>query len=512
MDTTSEHTFVNISTSEIATVLTLDWVARDLFWLLVLLGSGDPGGVAFTTAELESAWRLHCSRSWNRGRVTAAIRELEKTGLVILVSPIKDKRKNIKRSALVNCARVNFKPVLKEKIPPCNPPTPGSDSSSAREKTEKENEVSSATRREDLGKEAFQSEAAEAKKPLQVSAGITSDHSELEVSGTNTSHAKSGGTNTSQKSEKPLEVSQGKSSDIGDVQERGTNTSQENEHGTNTSQAEKSGTYTSQRTSTPSKVSFEFVSEDGGLEDESCDPSTLPGNSEEVTPILKSEDPTTEPETPPPDPGEDEQSIDQEEVFKLSGETPDPVKAKAAFIERLTLDLVDFWAARSGRTRVRPIPKRKAMVKGRLAEGYKPDDLFRAIAGVCYSPFHVENGHDTFEVAIRNGTQVEKGIRQWCLHAHPSRILEFQERTGEIIEARQADVKKYLVQKKQQEDHEKRLAALIAERAEQEKARQKEKEEEDEFMAGLMEHIAEIQKEKQQKEQDCEPGAGAVST
>lgn len=512
VDTTSEHTFVNISKSEIERLLTLGWVARDLFWLLVLLGADGQEAVSFTTADLESAWREHCSRSWNRGRVTSALRELEKTGLLILLSPIKEKHKIIKRSALSERARVNFNSVLKKNPaePPCNPPTPGQASSSAPEKPDEENELSHATRREERGKTGNQNAETEAQKSLQVSAGINSDNAEVQGSGTNTSHGKN-------ESKKSLQVHQGKSSENGSLRPLGTNTSHAAElgtntsHGTNTSQnCQGLGTNTSHDTSKQSKVSFEFVSEDADLQSESSETPTHPGNSEASTPIQKSEAPDSEPAAPPPDPGNSEPTVDQEEVFKLSGETPDPVKVKAAFVDRLTLDLVDFWAARSGRTRVRPIPKRKAMVKGRLADGYKPDDLFRAIAGVCYSPFHVENGHDTFEVAIRNGQQVEKGIRLWCLHAHPSRIVDFQEKTGEIIEARQADVKRYLVQKKQEEENQKRLEALLAERAEQEKARQEEEQEEEEFMAGIWEHIAEISEEKRLKEEQGEPGTGAI--
>jgi hypothetical protein len=109
--------------------------------------------------------------------------------------------------------------------------------------------------------------------------------------------------------------------------------------------------------------------------------------------------------------------------------------------EGLAADLVKLWAKRSGRKRVRVLPRRVAQVRQRLREGYTPNDLARAVAGVCYSPFHREHGHDTFEVAMRNGEQVEKGIRLWVRYAPIELVQEYGRRTGEDISIRAAELR-----------------------------------------------------------------------
>lgn len=131
----------------------------------------------------------------------------------------------------------------------------------------------------------------------------------------------------------------------------------------------------------------------------------------------------------------------------------------------LTRRLVAFWADRSGREKVRPLDRRVQMVMSRLREGYEPDNLFRAIAGVCHSPFHREGGYDTFEVALRNGEQVEKGMHLWQLHAPIEHIIRYEERTGETVKARAEDVREVKRQHEEDEDTARRVSALLAERA-----------------------------------------------
>jgi hypothetical protein len=134
--------------------------------------------------------------------------------------------------------------------------------------------------------------------------------------------------------------------------------------------------------------------------------------------------------------------------------------------KKLAVILVTFWAVRAGHVRARVTPKRALMVKKRLQEGYSDDDLRRAIAGVCYSPFHREGGYDTIEVAIRSSEQVEKGIRYWLLYAPIEFIAQHELSTGIKVPERAEELSTYL-----------RRQAAAARAAEREKeAEQREKE------------------------------------
>jgi hypothetical protein len=148
----------------------------------------------------------------------------------------------------------------------------------------------------------------------------------------------------------------------------------------------------------------------------------------------------------------------------------DVVRPKGGFRD-LTRRLVEFWARRSGRERVRTLPRRVRMVMARIREGYEEDDLYRAIAGVCYSPFHREGGYDTFEVALRNGEQVEKGIQLWKLHAPVDFIIQHEERTGETVETRTADVEAWQRREKADEEYARKLSKLQSRRDEEARAR-----------------------------------------
>lgn len=120
-------------------------------------------------------------------------------------------------------------------------------------------------------------------------------------------------------------------------------------------------------------------------------------------------------------------------------EVVDPKKEARALASKL----VTFWGARSNRHRVKVTAKRVNMVRARLREGFTRDDLHRAIAGVCYSPFHREGGYDTIEVAIRSEEQVEKGIRLWLLHAPIELVAQHEQRTGESTPERAEELATY---------------------------------------------------------------------
>jgi hypothetical protein len=183
---------------------------------------------------------------------------------------------------------------------------------------------------------------------------------------------------------------------------------------------------------------------------------------------------------PPPtesdedEPPEDEPETGQQTLPEFAAQLGEEATAPSKDATKLATKLVVFWGARSGRPRVRVTPDRLRMVKARLQEGYTQDDLHRAIAGVCYSPFHREGGHDTIEVAIRRAEQVEKGIRLWSLHAPIRFIAGYEQRTGIKIPERAEELATYY-----------RREASKARAAEREKeAEQREKEREGEGQTG----------------------------
>lgn len=137
----------------------------------------------------------------------------------------------------------------------------------------------------------------------------------------------------------------------------------------------------------------------------------------------------------------------------------------------LTKKLIEIWCRRSGRNpnRVKLLKKRVIAVQARINEGYTPDDLCMAIAGVCYSPFHRDNGYNTFDVAIRNGVQVEKGIALWLRYAPINYILDYVRRTGETVPEREEELRVYRKKRTQHLDLQSKLDRVKeAHRAEEE--------------------------------------------
>jgi hypothetical protein len=163
----------------------------------------------------------------------------------------------------------------------------------------------------------------------------------------------------------------------------------------------------------------------------------------------------------------------REQVLPGIGES-ERAKIPGIRYREITRSLVEHWAKRSGRKKVRVLDRRVAMVKARIRDGYEVNDLYQAIAGVCYSPFHRENGHDTFEVAIRNGEQVEKGKRLWLLHAPIEYVRQYVERTGERVPAREAELASSDRTTAIDEDYRKRIELAKARQEEAEACKKKE--------------------------------------
>lgn len=142
---------------------------------------------------------------------------------------------------------------------------------------------------------------------------------------------------------------------------------------------------------------------------------------------------------------------------------------KTSSPRQITDKLVKFWAQRSGRKNARTIERRIRMVEKRIGEGYEIEDLYQAIAGVCYSPFHKEKGHDTFEVALRNGEQVEKGKAYWLTYAPIEFIEVYQKRTGRPVPAREEELVQRQSQRKREADQYARLQKVLEEKRERER-------------------------------------------
>jgi len=151
----------------------------------------------------------------------------------------------------------------------------------------------------------------------------------------------------------------------------------------------------------------------------------------------------------------------------------DPSVVNGVIPSELTKKLIGIWCLRSGRNpnRVKALPKRITAVQARINEGYTADDLCMAIAGVCYSPFHRDNGYNTIDVAIRNGVQVEKGIQLWFRYAPVKYIAEYVKRTGERVPEREDDLAAYRRDQRREAELKKQIERLEKQRQAEEETR-----------------------------------------
>ena len=63
---------------------------------------------------------------------------------------------------------------------------------------------------------------------------------------------------------------------------------------------------------------------------------------------------------------------------------------------------------RSSGPRIQPIKKRRFRIRARLAEGYTPDQLERAVDGCLSTDFNIRNGHTDIELICRDQQHVEQ--------------------------------------------------------------------------------------------------------
>lgn len=157
----------------------------------------------------------------------------------------------------------------------------------------------------------------------------------------------------------------------------------------------------------------------------------------------------------------------------LFAELRDVPNDERKLIREVTERCLKAWANRTGRNpnRARVTPKRLRMIGARMREGYTPDDLYRAVAGLCYSDWHRENGHDRFELAVRNGERVEACHDLWLRHAPPEKVAAFERKTGEIVNHRQDEIAEQEREDRERAEYAQQLADVERVRAEQEAAK-----------------------------------------
>jgi hypothetical protein len=114
------------------------------------------------------------------------------------------------------------------------------------------------------------------------------------------------------------------------------------------------------------------------------------------------------------------------------------------------------------------------MVQARLQEGWKPEDLYRAVAGLCYSQWHHDNGQDKIELALRNSERVEFCHDLWLRNAPPDKVAAFEKATGEVVGHRAEEIEEQKREEREREIYAEQIAEADRLREEQEKlAREK---------------------------------------
>lgn len=111
-----------------------------------------------------------------------------------------------------------------------------------------------------------------------------------------------------------------------------------------------------------------------------------------------------------------------------------------------SLDIVQalfaYWKRTSGHETARLTPERVRVLRARLRQGYKPQDIQLAIDGCVASDFHAEGGYDDLTLICRNGSKLEQFIEKaGATPAEPLQQTENAELTrlkSEMREARDA--------------------------------------------------------------------------
>ena len=93
----------------------------------------------------------------------------------------------------------------------------------------------------------------------------------------------------------------------------------------------------------------------------------------------------------------------------ISDEQPKADKKKLTERELLVKSLFKKWNELSGQS-IRPLEKRLSNINARLEDGFTVDEIITAMTFVATDKWHVDNGHNTIELAIRSTDQLEKKL------------------------------------------------------------------------------------------------------
>jgi len=132
--------------------------------------------------------------------------------------------------------------------------------------------------------------------------------------------------------------------------------------------------------------------------------------------------PTPTKPAPGVDPGVPKESTKETKNKKHGDSTGGESRPSPAVLETCK-HLTAFWNQLSGQNLKdsHRAKKRRAHIKARLQDGYTLDDLKLAIAGVCSSVWHQNNGQVKMELAIRSFEKTEEWLHRageynlWCM-------------------------------------------------------------------------------------------------
>lgn len=85
------------------------------------------------------------------------------------------------------------------------------------------------------------------------------------------------------------------------------------------------------------------------------------------------------------------------------------VKKESTERELTINSLFEKWKELSGQ-KIKPLAKRLSNINARLEDGFTVDEIITAMTFVATDKWHVDNGHNTIELAIRSTDQLEKKL------------------------------------------------------------------------------------------------------
>lgn len=159
--------------------------------------------------------------------------------------------------------------------------------------------------------------------------------------------------------------------------------------------------------------------------------------------------------------------------------------------------LVEFWRVRTGRSVAICTEKRKQMVRDRINDGFKPSELFMAVAGLAQSPWHRDKGYTDFDLALRTPERIERCHDYWHRYAPIERLIAHYDRIGKPCPVRHDEVRAHHAQQAQAAYMQERLERTRREQTAQAEAKRKQEEEEEQFTNAL---IKQYEQEKAKQE------------